>query len=409
MDADAPADAQHASTAACKTAQHAVSHKRPPPLSAFLQRRQERKTAARNALRDPDFRSRSQISLLRWVIGREQKWSISGERRSIGGIPLLAVFDRPKTVALQWTKDGQVTEWNALFAGVALDLGLGIEVCWPSSPEQKGSIENLVGWVKGSFFKQRRFLDDADLLTQLAEWRTEVNTQRPCRATRVIPAVRLEEERSRLRPVKVAPAQLALRVPIVVGPTAAVLHDTHPYSMPPDAIGIPGTLFLYRDRVRIVAGRFEAIHQRLFEPYAKSTLPEHRAQHVAAVSGKRAKRYLQREHLLALGSSALDYLTELTHRRPRIWIRDVDRLHELLATYGDVALRAAFARGLADHAIGAEYIAHYLAATVTTPAPTEGHGPGHPPGRSSVLGHSGEPISRAESLPFDLPSDGGRS
>ena len=68
---------------------------------------------------------------------------------AIGGVPLLAVFDLPKTVALKWAKDGQVTEWNALFAGVALDLGLGIEVCWPFSPEQKGSIENLVGWVKG--------------------------------------------------------------------------------------------------------------------------------------------------------------------------------------------------------------------------------------------------------------------
>jgi transposase len=102
---------------------------------------------------------------------------------TIGGIPLLAVFDRPKTVALKWTRDGQVTEWNALFAGVALDLGLGIEVCWPSRPEQKGSVENLIGWVKGSFFKQRRFLDDADLRTQLAEWRTEVSMQRPSRAT----------------------------------------------------------------------------------------------------------------------------------------------------------------------------------------------------------------------------------
>ena len=327
-----------------------------------------------------------------------------GSLRAIGGLPLLAVFDRPKTVALEWTKDGQVTEWNALFAGVALDLGLGIEVCWPSSPEQKGSIENLVGWVKGSFFKQRRFLDDADLLTQLAEWRTEVNTQRPCRATRVIPAVRLEDERRRLRPVKIAPEQLALRVPIVVGPTAAVLHDTHPYSMPPDAIGIPGTLFLYRDRVRIVAGRFEAIHQRLFEPHAKSTLPEHRAQHVAAVSGKRAKRYLQREHLLALGASALDYLTELTHRRPRIWIRDVDRLHDLLATYGDDAVRAAFARGLVEQAIGAEYIAHYLAAVVTIPAPIEGDSPGPPPARSSFLGHPGASIARGEPLGLDLPS-----
>jgi transposase len=323
---------------------------------------------------------------------------------AIGGIPLLAVFDRPKTVALKWGRDGQVTEWNAVFAGVALDLGLGIEVCWPFSPEQKGSIENLVGWVKGSFFKQRRFLDDADLRTQLAEWRTEVNTQRPCRATGVIPAVRLEEERPRLRPLKVAPAQLALRVPIIVGPTAAVVHDTHPYSMPPDAIGIPGTLFLYRDRVRIVAGRFESVHQRLFEPGAKSTLPEHRAQHVAAVSGKRAKRYLQREHLLALGPSALEYLTELTHRRPQIWIRDVDRLHALLATYGEDAVRAALARGLAEQAIGAEYIAHYLAATVTTPASTEGDSAGPPVARSSFLGHPGESIVRDDQLSLDLPS-----
>ncbi|GAC1455778.1 MAG: hypothetical protein PVSMB1_05350 [Gemmatimonadaceae bacterium] len=323
---------------------------------------------------------------------------------AIGGIPLLAVFDRPKTVALKWGKDGQVTEWNAVFAGVALDLGLGIEVCWPFSPEQKGSIENLVGWVKGSFFKQRRFLDDADLRTQLAEWRTEVNTQRPCRATGVIPAVRLEDERPRLRPLKVAPAHLALRVPIVVGPTAAVVHDTHPYSMPPDAIGIPGTLFLYRDHVRIVAGRFEAVHQRLFEPGAKSTLPEHRAQHVAAVSGKRAKRYLQREHLLALGPPALEYLTELTHRRPQIWIRDVDRLHALLATYGEDAVRAALTRGLAEQAIGAEYIAHYLAAATTTPASIEGDSDGRPVDRSSFLSHPGEPISRDEALPFALPS-----
>jgi hypothetical protein len=59
---------------------------------------------------------------------------------AIDGIPLLAVFDRATTVAVEWTTDGQVTEWNALFAGVALDLGLGIELCWPASPEQKGSI-----------------------------------------------------------------------------------------------------------------------------------------------------------------------------------------------------------------------------------------------------------------------------
>ena len=279
---------------------------------------------------------------------------------AMGGIPLLAVFDRPTTIAKSWGRDGQVTEWNPTFAGVALDLGLGIELCWPHSPEQKGAVENLVKWVKGSFFKQRRFLDEEDLRRQLGEWLVEVNTQRPSRATGVIPAERVKEEQPRLRPLKVAPAELALRIPIAIGPTGVVVHDTHEYSMPPESMGIPGTLYLYRDRVRIVAGRYAATHPRLFGPPAKSTLPEHRAQRVAAAAGKRAKRYMQREHLLEIGREALEYLTELTHRRPQVWIRDVDRLHELLQRHGKEVLRAAFARGLAEQAIGAEYIAHYL-------------------------------------------------
>ncbi len=98
-----------------------------------------------------------------------------------GGLPLLAVFDRPKTIALKWGKDGKVTEWNSIFGAVALDLGIGVELCWPRSPEQKGSVENLVGWVKGSFFKQRRFVDNEDLTRQLSEWNDEVNTKRPSR------------------------------------------------------------------------------------------------------------------------------------------------------------------------------------------------------------------------------------
>jgi transposase len=279
---------------------------------------------------------------------------------AFGGIPLVAVFDRPKTIALRWGRDGVVTDWNPTFAGVALDLGIGVEVCWPHRPQEKGSVENLVGWVKNSFFKQRRFLDRADLERQLREWLTEANTIRPSRATGVPPTARMAEDRARLRPLKVAPADLALRIPVSVSPTGVVMHDGHPYSLPPDAIGLPGTLYLYRDRVRIIAGRFQAEHERKFQPGDGSILPEHRAQRVAAVSGKRARRYLQRQHLIDLGAAALAYLTELTHRRPRTWIREIERLHELLQTHGDAALRTALERGLAEQAIGAEYIAHYL-------------------------------------------------
>jgi hypothetical protein len=116
---------------------------------------------------------------------------------------------------------------------------------------------------------------------------------------------------------------------------------------------------------------------RQWQPGDGSILPEHRAERVAAVSGKRARRYLQRQHLLDLGPGALAYLTELTHRRPQRWIQDVEQLHALLQTHGDAALRRAFDRGLAEQAIGAEYIAHYLGAS--TPGLPFDPGPDRPP------------------------------
>lgn len=321
----------------------------------------------------------SRLKYSRWVevsiVANEQvetlARSLVDHFAAIGGIPLLAVFDRPKTVALHWKKNGEITEWNPIFAGVALDLGLGIEVCWPHAPNQKGAVENLIGWVKGSFFKQRRFLDEQDGLAQLRQWLREVNTERPSRATGVIPATRLVEEQPRLRPLKVTPEALALRIPVVVGATGYVLHDTHLYSMPSDAIGIAGTLFLYRDQVRISVARFQATHARLFSPNTISTLPEHRTARVAAVSGKRGKRYLERQHLLELGVPAHTYLTELTHRRPRLWLRDVERLHALLQQHGAELLRAAFQYGLAQRTFGAEYIAHYLAHNGHTASPSQ--------------------------------------
>ena len=69
--------------------------------------------------------------------------TLADHLHSWGGAPLMCVFDRPKTVALKWRRDGVVTEWNPTFAYVALELGIGVEVCWPYRAQEKGSVENL--------------------------------------------------------------------------------------------------------------------------------------------------------------------------------------------------------------------------------------------------------------------------
>jgi transposase len=79
------------------------------------------------------------------------------------------------SIALKWQQNGEVTEWNSVFAYAALEMGPGVELCWPYQARQKGPVENLVGYVKSSFFKVRSFQDEEDLQQQLVEWHREVN------------------------------------------------------------------------------------------------------------------------------------------------------------------------------------------------------------------------------------------
>jgi len=276
-----------------------------------------------------------------------------------GGVPLVTVWDNPKTVVV--SRKGDLIVWNPVFGHVALDYRFAPELCWPRSGNQKGAVENLVGWVKGSFFKCRRFHDRADLEAQLAQWLTEVNTRRPSRATGVIPAVRLEQERQRLRPLPIAPAAYALKIPVVVTARARVAHDGREYSMPPETIGQPATLYLYRDHVEILTKAGPAIRHpgRLARGQA-SLLPEHRAAMLGAVRGGRARLYYQRQSLWELGPAAEAWLTELIHRRPTQWRQDVEQCFTLLQEHGPARLLAAFTAGVRHHAIGAEYVATRL-------------------------------------------------
>jgi hypothetical protein len=265
---------------------------------------------------------------------------------AFGGLPLMAVFDRPKTIVKKSGKGRDVEAFNATFAQAIVDIGVGVEMCAPKSANQKGAVESLVRWVKGSFFKHRKFQDELDLEAQLAAWQLEVNTQTPSRATGEIPETRRQQELVRLRPVKVFPETLALRFPIFVGPTAEVMFEGVPYSMPPEATHVAGTLFLYEDRVHIVAGRFEATHRRRNKGEPPAPLPEHRAAKIAAVHGKRAKLYEKRQQVLNLGPGALALLTEITHREPKLASRRVEELYALLERYGDDALRDAIERAV---------------------------------------------------------------
>jgi transposase len=279
-----------------------------------------------------------------------------------GGVPLRVVFDNPRTVVLRH-EDGRPV-WNPVLAPVAIDYGFTIELCTPRQPQQKGAVENLVGFVKRAFFRARRFADlTTDLPQQLTEWLIEVNTTRPNRATKELPAVRLAAEQARMKPLAVAPGEYGLRVAVTVGPTAMVTHHGIRYAMPAAACGLPATLWLYPARVKIITAgsKHEALHPRFPEHGTVSYLPGQRAAQLAAVAGARKRLYFMRERLLELGPVGEAYLTELIHQRPHTWKGDVERLFALLEELGDARFRFVLQRALFQRLIGAEYMVRLVA------------------------------------------------
>jgi transposase len=113
--------------------------------------------------------------------------------QAIGGVPWVVVTDNLKTAVLDRDLANQPV-WNPAYQKLAAEFKFLPQACTPAAGNQKGSVENLVKFVKGNFLPGRTFHDDQDVAEQCQEWLTQVNTERTSDATGDLPTNRLVEE-----------------------------------------------------------------------------------------------------------------------------------------------------------------------------------------------------------------------
>ena len=277
-----------------------------------------------------------------------------------GGMPSKTVFDQMRTVIGSFVTgpDGEMVPlWNVKFGQFVVECGFIPIACWPRRPNQKGSVENLVGFTKGNFFTGRRFRDRADLQEQLDAWLIEVNYVRPCDATREIPAARLEREHERLRPCPYTAEAYAFKASAVVRTTGRVAHDGYQYSVSSRFRGQVATLHLRADTVEVYIGHEQVSkHPRIPENGRCSVLPEHAEEMFVYPRGK---HYAKKQLLLDLSPIVEPYLTELVHRRPMTWERDIEQLYSLYRDIGHSSFLEALSAAREGDQIGAEYVVHH--------------------------------------------------
>lgn len=272
----------------------------------------------------------------------------------LGGVPWQLVFDNMKTVTLG-RDDKARPVWNRTFEKFAAEMDFSPAVCWPRSPEQKGSVENLVGYVKSNFLAGRSFHDEEDLKRELESWLERVNNE-PCQAQEGIPSELLaEREREKFSPLPRSSSDYGMLHLAVASRESLVHFATNAYSVPVRYRSQSLTVRIHEQLVRIYDdATLVAEHRRSFGRKERVIEPVH----FEPVFEKRprARVMLYRDVLSKLDPQVERFLSELCRRRRGQFGPQILSLYRLWQRHGEEEFLAAVDLALEQATPAAEYV-----------------------------------------------------
>lgn len=232
---------------------------------------------------------------------------------SFGGVPWIAVFDNMKTVVVKRDVNGQPV-WNPKFLRFTSEIDFHPEACWPASGNQKGSVENLVGWVKDNFLKGRSFLDEADLAEQCRGWLDRSNGSLS-QAHGLVPREVLPKEQARFTSLAETAENYGLASFIKAGHDMLAHVDGNRYMIPECYVGRSLLARIRRFRIDFYdAEKLVATYDRRLR---REFRPIQDPNYCEGVLRKkpRARVMMYRDHLMEQDGSVAAFITELCRRR----------------------------------------------------------------------------------------------
>lgn len=274
------------------------------------------------------------------------------------GAPRVMLYDNLKSVVLERIGDHVRFHDDLLeFAGHYHYMP---RPCRPYCPEEKGTVERAIQYIRGSFFEGRKFSSLDDLNAQFREW---LDTHAMARVhptdeeRRTVREV-FEEERARLLPLPAHQPTTDRVQPIRSGKQPYVRFDGNDYSIPHTLVRVPLTLAASDTRVRVLDGAsVVADHARNWNKRQVVEDVGHLDDFVR--EKRRGKELRGRDRLRALCPHADTLLDELAQRNEPLR-QTTARLNQLLDAYGERALDAAIVDTLASGAPAVGSIAYRL-------------------------------------------------
>ncbi len=274
-----------------------------------------------------------------------------------GGVPEKIMVDNLKSAVIR-RMVGQAPVFNAKYLDFANHYGFKIRACGVAKGNEKGRVENAVGYVKTSFLGGLDMPAFSAVNPGARQWLDEVANVRVHGTIKKRPVDIFKIEKPSLQSLPSEPYTIATIKPVRATKMFRVVLDTNKYSVPHEHAGAKLSMHAWPDRVCLYhENSLIARHTRSYDRHQDIE----NADHPKALLQQRRRAKDQRLYMsfLKLSPKAEDYHNELAKRRmnPKHHIRQIVALSEI---YSADEVARAIDDAFTFQAFSCEYIANIL-------------------------------------------------
>jgi len=274
-----------------------------------------------------------------------------------GSVPQKIMVDNLKSAVLKRII-GKAPVFNPKYLDFANHYGFTIAACNVGKGNEKGRVENGVGYVKKNLLAGLDIPDFSTINPAARNWLDAIANVRIHGETRQKPIDLFEKERSSLNQLPLNPFDIATVTQARASRQFRITLDTNRYSIPAEYAGAAVTLKIYPDRLCVYhQNKLIARHVRSYDRHRDFENPDHPK--VLLQQRKKARDQKLFMRFLALSPRAEQYYRELETRRmnPKHHVRQIVALSEI---YKPDALARAIDDAFHFQAFSCEYIANLL-------------------------------------------------
>ena len=272
-----------------------------------------------------------------------------------GGVPGKCMVDNLKSAVIQRVV-GESPVLNPRYKDFADHYGFAIAPCGVGQPQEKGRVENAVGYIKKNFLAGLEPSDFALVNPAARVWLDTVANLRLHGSTKQQPVELFKGEK--LKPLPLLPYDVGVIHPVRANSQFRVSVDTNTYSVPAAYAGSALTLKLYPDHLCFYhQDQLIARHVRRYDRHQDVEDPDHPRALLQQRRRAADQRLLIR--LLALTAKAQAFYEGLCERRLNA-LQHVRKIVALSEIYGSEKTARAIQDALEFQAFSCQYIANLL-------------------------------------------------